>query len=130
MFETYFRSLKGGQMLAWAAAAAAATLQFCNAHSIPQQQGYIAAGVAALAAAVAFFVNPKALDWVDPAGPPDLATTVQAVVDQLRTPSGAPRNFSTAPAQESAAPLPSPSISPEEAAALRAILARMETTQP
>ena len=113
MFETYFKNLKGGQLLAWAGGAAVAVLQFCRDHGIPQQQAYIAAAVAAAVVAVAFFINPKALSWASPDGPPDLATTVRAIVSEMQSGSGGPRTFS---------PPPRPAYTAEQLADAEAIL--------
>jgi len=130
MYETYFRSLKGGQMIAWSAAIATGVLQFCNAHGIAHQDGLLAAGGGAAVSALLFFLNPKARGWVESHEAPDLADTVRAVVGELRSADGGPRNFSPPrppappPAPEPIAPADtSPSISaPDPLDAVVAIL--------
>ena len=124
MFETYLKSLKGGQMLAWAGAVAAAILQFCNTNGVPSQTGQLAAAAGALVACLLFFLNPKAKAWVED-HPQDLAATVQAVMGEMQA-GGQPRNFS---APKPPAPIPAPpppaaaSLTPDQVVALRALLA-------
>lgn len=136
IYDTYFRSLKGTTMLGAMAGAAYAMVQFCGEHQIPQRETYIAAAVAAAVGGGLYFANPKSVGWVSPDAPTlkeEIAELVAGLTG-MQAQSG-PRNFSTppiAPTQppQTVTPPPSITLSPEEAAVLAQVLARVGGGQP
>lgn len=77
-YERWLRGLKGGPLVTYAAGAAAALWTFLQGYApgMPERVRLLACGAAFLVAALLFFLNPKALDWVPPGG--DLTGLIEA----------------------------------------------------